>query len=104
MAWRGLWWLAGKKKWTAKRCKKTWLRRNEMRRPAARAFVAGNGLSSKGCILAAWRLGFSRGDRGTSMPERFDIVVVGAGHNSLITAAYLAKAGDRCLILVGGRV
>jgi phytoene dehydrogenase-like protein len=36
---------------------------------------------------------------GTS--ERFDIVVAGAGHNSLITAAYLAKAGYRCLVLEG---
>ena len=33
--------------------------------------------------------------------ERFDIVVAGAGHNSLITAAYLAKAGYRCLVLEG---
>jgi phytoene dehydrogenase-like protein len=28
-----------------------------------------------------------------------DIVVAGAGHNSLITAAYLAKAGHECLVL-----
>src|SRR5258708_17351706 len=34
---------------------------------------------------------------GTS--DRFDIVVAGAGHNRLITAAYLAKAGYRCLVL-----
>ncbi|HET7107521.1 MAG TPA: NAD(P)/FAD-dependent oxidoreductase [Candidatus Acidoferrum sp.] len=34
-------------------------------------------------------------------PDRFDIVVAGAGHNSLITAAYLAKAGYRCLVLEG---
>ncbi len=34
-------------------------------------------------------------------PERFDIVVAGAGHNSLVTAAYLAKAGYRCLVLEG---
>ena len=33
--------------------------------------------------------------------DRFDVVVAGAGHNSLITAAYLAKAGYRCLILEG---
>ncbi len=33
--------------------------------------------------------------------ERFDIVVAGAGHNSLIAAAYLAKAGYRCLVLEG---
>jgi phytoene dehydrogenase-like protein len=29
----------------------------------------------------------------------FDFVVAGAGHNSLISAAYLAKAGYRCLVL-----
>jgi phytoene dehydrogenase-like protein len=35
------------------------------------------------------------------MAEQFDIVVAGAGHNSLVTAAYLAKAGFRCLVLEG---
>ena len=33
--------------------------------------------------------------------DRFDVVVAGAGHNSLITAAYLAKAGYRCVVLEG---
>src|SRR5258708_9098260 len=28
-----------------------------------------------------------------------DVVVAGAGHNSLISACYLAKAGYRCLVL-----
>ena len=37
----------------------------------------------------------------TSTSEKFDIVIAGAGHNSLITAAYLAKAGYRCLVLEG---
>ncbi len=31
--------------------------------------------------------------------ERFDVVVAGAGHNSLVAAAYLAKAGFRCAVL-----
>ncbi|MGH8945416.1 MAG: phytoene desaturase family protein [Acidimicrobiia bacterium] len=31
--------------------------------------------------------------------KEFDIVVAGAGHNSLVAAAYLAKAGLRCLVL-----
>ena len=31
--------------------------------------------------------------------EEFDVVVAGAGHNSLVAAAYLAKAGLRCLVL-----
>ena len=35
------------------------------------------------------------------MADRFDIVVAGAGHNSLIAAAYLAKAGYRCIVLEG---
>jgi phytoene dehydrogenase-like protein len=43
------------------------------------------------------------------MPDQFDVVIAGAGHNSLIAAAYLAKAGYRCLVLesralVGGGV
>jgi phytoene dehydrogenase-like protein len=31
--------------------------------------------------------------------DRFDVVVAGAGHNSLVSAAYLAKAGLRCVVL-----
>ena len=38
------------------------------------------------------------------MTDRFDVVVAGAGHNSLIAAAYLAKAGYRCLVLEGRAV
>ncbi len=33
------------------------------------------------------------------MMDQFDIVVAGGGHNSLVTAAYLAKAGYSCLVL-----
>ena len=33
------------------------------------------------------------------MTEQFDIVIAGAGHNSLITAAYLGMAGYSCLLL-----
>jgi phytoene dehydrogenase-like protein len=33
-----------------------------------------------------------------------DVVVAGAGHNSLIAACYLAKAGYRCLVLDAARV
>jgi len=37
-----------------------------------------------------------------AMPsERFDMVVAGAGHNSLLCAAYLAKAGYRVVVLEG---
>src|SRR5579862_4773249 len=37
----------------------------------------------------------------TDKAERFDVVVAGAGHNSLVAACYLAKAGFRCLVLEG---
>src|SRR3982074_27062 len=43
---------------------------------------------------------FSIGQQ-ASKEDRFDIVVAGAGHNSMIAAAYLAKAGYRCLLLEG---
>lgn len=33
------------------------------------------------------------------MSDLYDVVVAGAGHNSLVSAAYLAMAGYRCLIL-----
>jgi LSD1 subclass zinc finger protein len=37
-----------------------------------------------------------------SLPvERFDYVIAGAGHNSLVCAAYLSKAGYRVLVLEG---
>src|SRR6266700_1880796 len=33
------------------------------------------------------------------MAEGYDIVVMGAGHNGLVAAAYLAKAGKSVLVL-----
>lgn len=35
----------------------------------------------------------------TSLNSRYDVVVVGAGHNGLVSAAYLAKAGLSVLML-----
>ena len=37
----------------------------------------------------------------TAPSDRFDIVVAGGGHNSLVTAAYLAKGGYKVLVLEG---
>ena len=34
-----------------------------------------------------------------SMTGQYDAIVIGGGHNGLICAAYLAKAGKRCLVL-----
>jgi phytoene dehydrogenase-like protein len=33
------------------------------------------------------------------MPQSFDVIIVGAGHNGLVTAAYLARAGRRVIVL-----
>ena len=56
----------------------------------------------KGAALAPLALTpFSSMARQSATPERFDFVVAGAGHNSLVCAAYLAKAGYKVLVLEG---
>ena len=36
---------------------------------------------------------------GPAMPNTYDAIIIGAGHNGLVTAAYLAKAGYKVLVL-----
>jgi phytoene dehydrogenase-like protein len=47
---------------------------------------------------------FAGSVRAAASPERFEVVVAGAGHNSLLCAAYLAKAGYKVVVLEGQAV
>jgi phytoene dehydrogenase-like protein len=68
-----------------------------MRKISRRRFVKGAALAAP---LAFTPFSLAQ----TSSADRFDIVVAGAGHNSLITACYLAKAGYRVVVLEGRAV
>src|SRR5579871_2618276 len=62
-----------------------------------REFVQGAALAPLGLSTLS-----ALGDTPAKAPrDRFDIVVAGAGHNSLVTAAYLAKAGYSVAVLEG---
>ena len=65
-----------------------------MKTISRRAFIAGATASSLSLRAAAFQT--ASGDE-----TLFDFVVAGAGHNSLITAAYVAKAGFSVLVLEG---
>src|SRR5665213_3627913 len=62
-------------------------------------------VTRRGFMGAATAAPLALAQRGTAQQgaplERFDFVVAGAGHNSLICSAYLAKAGYKVLVLEG---
>ena len=55
----------------------------------------------KGAALAPLALPLRSMAQQPAGGDRFDIVVAGAGHNSLVCSAYLAKAGYKVLVLEG---
>ena len=56
----------------------------------------------KGAALAPLALApFRCRPQGAAPGDKFDFVIAGAGHNSLVCAAYLAKGGFRVLVLEG---
>ncbi|HTR38316.1 MAG TPA: NAD(P)/FAD-dependent oxidoreductase [Bryobacteraceae bacterium] len=60
-----------------------------------------SGITRRGLMQGAALAATQLRSPAQAQPERFDVVVAGAGHNSLISAAYLAKAGYRVLVLEG---
>ena len=63
-----------------------------------RKFVQG---AAAAAPLAFTPMTFSTSAATQAGGDRFDVVVIGAGHNSLVTAAYMAKAGFRTIVLEG---
>jgi ribulose 1,5-bisphosphate synthetase/thiazole synthase len=67
-----------------------------------REFVQGAALAPLAMTsLGAMAQETTNGQTAKAPGDRFDIVVAGAGHNSLVTAAYLAKAGYSVVVLEG---
>ncbi len=66
-----------------------------MTRISRRGFV-------KGAALAPLALKSMTAAAQTAAPkDRYDVVIAGAGHNSLVTAAYLAKGGFKVVVVEG---
>ena len=66
--------------------------------PAERpAHLPEPGLDWIEAIQAGWRLGAAANEG--RVAQRYDAVIIGGGHNGLISAAYLARAGMKTLVL-----
>jgi len=59
------------------------------------------GFMKEAAVLAPLAFAPSGLAQSNAAAERFDFVVAGAGHNSLVCSAYLAKAGYKVLVLEG---
>ncbi len=46
-----------------------------------------------------WRWWRSGEDSAASLMAKYDAIIIGGGHNGLVTAAYLARAGSKVLVL-----